>query len=146
MPDVRRANHPSSAVSGAILVINCGSSSVKFALFAADEGLLRICSGAIERIGLAGGHFRASDAHAMPIFDEANDIAGHGEALALLFDRIERHCSGIRRSAVGHRVVHGGRECDCPLRVTAALEKRLRRLIPLAPLHQPDWHHLRWRR
>jgi acetate kinase len=39
--------------------------------------------------------------------------------------------------AVGHRIVHGGLDCDCPLMVTPAVEKRLRGLIPLAPLHQP---------
>jgi acetate kinase len=110
---------------------------VKFALFAAEKPLTRLWSGAIERIGLANGRFHAVDAEGTTVLDETRDIADHDVALRLLLDAIEPHTSGARLAAVGHRVVHGGRECDCPVVVTAALEARLRRLIPLAPLHQP---------
>lgn len=136
MAEGRRPKSPSTT-SSAILVINCGSSSVKFALFAAEETLPRVWSGVIERIGLANGRFRAVDGDGVAVIDETEDIADHDAALSLLFDAIERQPSGARLAAVGHRVVHGGSECDCPLLVTAALEERLRRLIPLAPLHQP---------
>lgn len=137
MADATRSGHPPAAASGAILVINCGSSSVKFALFAAEGPPPRLWSGAIERIGLADGRFRAVDAEGATVLDQTRDIADHDAALALLLDAIERHPSGARLTAVGHRVVHGGPECDCPALVTAALEARLRRLVPLAPLHQP---------
>ena len=137
MTEPRRSRPVSAAASGAILVINCGSSSVKFALFAAEEPLPRLWSGAIERIGLANGRFHAVDAEGATVLDETGDIADHDTALRLLLDAIERHSSGARLAAVGHRVVHGGPECDCPVVVTAALEARLRQLIPLAPLHQP---------
>ena len=121
----------------AILVINSGSSSVKFALFTAEAPLSRLWSGAIERIGLANGRFHALDVNGAPVLDETGDIADHETALRLLLDAVERHPSGARLAAVGHRVVHGGPECDCPVIVTAALESQLRQLIPLAPLHQP---------
>ena len=121
----------------AILVINSGSSSVKFALFAAEEPLSRLWSGAIERIGLANGRFHAVDANGAPVLDETRDIADHETALSLLLEAVERHPSGVRLAAVGHRVVHGGPDCDCPVIMTVALETRLRQLSPLAPLHQP---------
>ncbi len=122
----------------AILVINSGSSSVKFALFAAEDQLSsRLWSGTIERIGLTDGRFHAIDAKGVSVLDEARDIADHETALRLLLDTVERHLSGARLAAVGHRVVHGGPGCDCQVIVTPELEKQLHQLIPLAPLHQP---------
>lgn len=121
-----------------ILVINSGSSSVKFALFAAQTSLPRLWSGAIDRIGLANGHFRAVDAKGATLIEEDADVPDHTAALRLVLDAVDRHVSGAPLAAVGHRVVHGGPHCDCPLVVTSAIEERLRRLIPLAPLHQPN--------
>ena len=135
MVELRRSRPTSAAV--AILVINSGSSSVKFALFAAEEPLSRLWSGAVERIGLANGRFHAVDADGATVIDETRSIPDHDTALSLLFDAIEEHPSGARLAAIGHRVVHGGPDCDCPMVVTAALEARLRQLNPLAPLHQP---------
>ncbi len=121
-----------------ILVINSGSSSVKFALFSADDPLLRGWSGAIERIGLADGRFHAANADGTTVIDEAGAIANHDAALRMLIGAVDRPASDAPLIAVGHRVVHGGPDCDCPLVVTAAVEEQLRRLIPLAPLHQPN--------
>lgn len=120
-----------------ILVINCGSSSVKFALFSADKALPRIWSGAIERIGLTSGRFHVTDAEGATLFDETQDIADHERALQVLLTAIGQHFSSAMLAAVGHRVVHGGPDCDCPHLVTTEVEERLRQLIPLAPLHQP---------
>lgn len=121
-----------------ILVINSGSSSVKFALFGADAALPRRWSGAIEHIGLANGHFHAVDADGVTQIDETADVADHNDALCLLLDAVGQRGSTAPLAAVGHRVVHGGPDCDCPLVLTAALEEQLRQLIPLAPLHQPN--------
>jgi acetate kinase len=129
---------PAMADDSTILVINSGSSSVKFALFAGEAALARLWSGAIERIGLANAHFRAVDAGGAPVIDKTADIPDHAAALRLLLDAIEDRGSRAPLAAVGHRVVHGGPDCDCPLVVTAAIEDRLRKLIPLAPLHQPN--------
>lgn len=124
--------------SRSLLTINSGSSSVKFALFGADDSLLRGWSGAIERIGLADGRFHAANADGTTVIEEAGAIVDHDAALRMLIDAIERHASDAPLVAVGHRVVHGGPDCDCPLVVTAAVEERLRQFIPLAPLHQPN--------
>lgn len=121
-----------------ILVINCGSSSVKFALFADERGVpRRLWSGALDRIGLSEARFRAKGADGDELFDETQDIPNHVAALDLLISKLEKLFQHDRIQAVGHRVVHGGDGCDCPLIVTAALQARLRKLIPLAPLHLP---------
>lgn len=72
------------------------------------------------------------------MIDETADIADHDAALHLLLNAIADRGSRAAVAAVGHRVVHGGPDCDCPLVVNAALEERLRKLVPLAPLHQPN--------
>jgi acetate kinase len=120
-----------------ILVVNCGSSSVKFAAFAPGPALRRVWSGAVERIGVAGGRMTAANADGEHALCESQHFEDHEAALARLLRAVERRSSGLRISAVGHRVVHGGARCDCPARVTPQLERRLRDLEPLAPLHQP---------
>lgn len=121
----------------AIVVINSGSSSVKFALFAATDTLPRLWAGAIERIGLADGRFHATDADGNAAIDETLAIPDHRRALGLLLERLAQHPSGVTPVAVGHRVVHGGADYDVPVLVDTALLTRLRQLIPLAPLHLP---------
>ena len=121
-----------------ILVVNSGSSSIKFAVFALNSvEPRRTWSGAIERIGLEGGRFAANDAHGAGLIDERSEIPNHIVALDLLLDWIESHVSRTDLIAVSHRVVHGGEGCDCSVFVTPALEARLKELIPLAPLHLP---------
>lgn len=73
----------SAAARATILVINCGSSSVKFALFAAAEPALRLWSGAVERIGLANGRSYTVDAKCAKVINESGDIADHPEAAKL---------------------------------------------------------------
>ncbi len=70
----------SAAARVTILVINCGSSSVKFALFAAAQPLPCLWSGAVERIGLANGRFYTVDAKCAKVINESGDIADHPEA------------------------------------------------------------------
>lgn len=122
----------------AILVVNCGSSSVKFALFGeAPEGPRRLSSGAVERIGLDGARLAVRAADGTSMVNERHDIPNHVAALDLLLSRIDRLAPDRPVTAVGHRVVHGGEDCDCPLVVTPELEARLGKLVPLAPLHLP---------
>lgn len=123
---------------GSVLVINCGSSSVKFALFDdAREMPRRLASGVVERIGLDGARAALRNANNEVIEDEHHDIPNHVAAIDLLLTRMERLAPEQPIAAVGHRVVHGGEDCDCPLFVTPALEARLKKLVPLAPLHLP---------
>jgi len=124
-------------IHAAILVINCGSSSVKFALFAADQTMPQLFSGALERIGSNGSRFHAKDSMGRVLFEKQPSIENHKAALELLINAVKEQLAGRPLLAVGHRVVHGGADCNCPLPVTRELEARLQRLIPLAPLHLP---------
>jgi acetate kinase len=126
-----------ATADGAVLVINCGSSSVKFALFEAGQSLARFWTGSVDRIGLANTHFCIVDAHGETVIDRTDPMSDHETALAKLVAAIEQHPEGPDLAAVGHRVVHGGPKYDSPVVMTPAVEARLRELIPLAPLHQP---------
>jgi acetate kinase len=97
----------------------------------------RLVSGTLDRIGLSDGRFHAKDSTGNVLFDEQPTLANHKVALALLVRAIKQQLAGRPLLAVGHRVVHGGADCDCPLPVTEELEARLQRLTPLAPLHLP---------
>ncbi len=119
---------------GAILVVNSGSSSVKFALFELASGdPRRVWQGAVERIGFDAGRIVATDMKGAVLVDEPRAIPNHVVALDLLLSWVESRTWGSKLVVVGHRVVHGGEDCDCPLLVTPELEAQLRRLVPLAP-------------
>ena len=123
--------------NSAVLVINCGSSSIKFALFAASRTMPQLFSGALERIGLGPGRFHAKDSLGKALFEQQPTLANHKAALGLVIKAVKQQLAGRTLLAVGHRVVHGGANCDCPVPVDLALEDRLRQLVPLAPLHLP---------
>lgn len=124
----------------AILVLNAGSSSVKFSLYAdADHGERARFRGQIE--GLQGSPtFVVRDANNRVVHDQKWSDAGrlsHGEAIARLLEFVNHELGATRLGAVGHRVVHGGRDFTAPVRIDAGVITALERLIPLAPLHQP---------
>ncbi|WP_417425901.1 acetate/propionate family kinase [Hoeflea sp.] len=121
----------------AVLTLNAGSSSLKFAIFTNVERPRRLWSGAIERIGLPGARFRLSDARGAVFREETGTIADHDTALKRLLLAIEHEASGVKLVAVGHRIAHGGPDCDCPEQVTPTLRARLQQLTALAPLHLP---------
>ena len=131
---------PQAAVDGAILVINAGSSSLKFALYGwtakTPKALDVRAAGQVDRIGGAA-RLRASQQDA-----QAADIAlAHGldqaGALTAMLDWITDQLGALRLLAVGHRVVHGGMQHVAPVRVDRAILQQLTTLDPLAPLHQP---------
>ncbi|MGC2629162.1 MAG: acetate/propionate family kinase [Rhodomicrobium sp.] len=130
-------------MSGAILVVNAGSSSIKFSLFPGDERPMRqglICEGECEGIGHTV-HFTAKDGTGKVLIDEhLPEGAGHEDSLAALLRWLERTFPQYPLMAAGHRVVHGGSFYTGPVRIDESVIAELRRLIPLAPLHQP--HHL----
>jgi acetate kinase len=127
-------------MSDAILVLNAGSSSIKFSIFErhvrpGPEGL--ICDGEFEGIGHRV-HFVAKDHSGTPLADKyLTGATSHEDALASLMDWVERQVSINRLVAAGHRVVHGGSLYTAPIRISSSVLDELRRLIPLAPLHQP---------
>lgn len=117
-------------MTGTILVINAGSSSVKFSLFENATDLKLLSSGQVAGIG------------GTPVFSASGDKktlqAGstHEDALRSILGWIEEHKHGAVVLAV-HRVVHGGTLFHEPVRVTAEILEKLRGLNSLAPLHQP---------
>ena len=122
----------------AVLTLNAGSSSIKFALFRSAPGLSLLSHGQIEGIGTTP-HFRAT-APGGEVLAERRWQDGHADHEALLgtlLDWVSAHLGADALVAVGHRVVHGGPDHDRPQRVTEALLAELDRLCPLAPLHQP---------
>jgi acetate kinase len=128
-------------MTDAILVLNAGSSSIKFSLFAEWRGQLAFAAGGqVEGIYTAP-HFAAKDAAGKPAAEkrwEAGARLGHDGALAHIIDWLKAaHGAEHRLAAVGHRVVHGGTDYAAPVRVDAGVVAKLERLVPLAPLHQP---------
>ena len=123
-----------------ILVINAGSSSIKFQVFAIHSGSLTAqIKGQLDGIG-SHPRLRATGAEGQLLADltlrseEASDVPA-GLQLAGAWLREEHTIDPI---AVGHRVVHGGPDYGCPVLVDRAVLSRLERYMPLAPLHQPN--------
>ena len=123
-----------------ILVINAGSSSIKFSVFetAGDRSLAAGLHGQVEGIGTSS-RFEVADATGRQLADQK--IAGndHGAAIAALNDWFVTHIGGTTGfSGVGHRVVHGGSEFSQPVMIDERVIAALEALVPLAPLHQPN--------
>jgi acetate kinase len=127
-------------MTDAILVLNAGSSSIKFSLFLAltDQLQLRL-RGQLEGLYTAP-RFIAKDAAGAKLrehkWDEGTRL-GHDGAIDYLIGFLLEYREELRLIAVGHRVVHGGVEFSEPTLVDAKALASLDPLIPLAPLHQP---------
>lgn len=122
-----------SAPGRRVLVLNAGSSSLKFAVF---EGLARRWHGQVEGLGtrprflLAGGDRIGEPARDLPVGTQ------HEAALASILAALdERQCAVSSLAACGHRIVHGGERYVAPMRVEATQLEALQALRELAPLH-----------
>src|SRR6266478_3091678 len=120
-----------------VLTINGGSSSIKFALYRAEEAQTCLLSGKVERIGLADARFKA-DVPGKAREDRPVDAHDHRAAGALIIDWIEAKVGFAAVRGIGHRVVHGGSQYSEPQRVTPPLLTELRRLKPYDPEHLPS--------
>ena len=122
----------------AILTLNAGSSSIKFAIFRMADGEPRQeVHGQIEGLGKAP-KFSAKDAQGHQVgAHDWEEGAGQHDVFAHLLDWARDHLGDDQLAAVGHRVVHGGR-IDGPRRIDADVLARMQALVPLAPLHQPQ--------
>ena len=124
-----------------ILVLNAGSSSLKFALFEASDDLQAPHVGPGSASAAAGaGYSRAQDLACLlrgeiDLHDSA--VQSHQGALAAVLERIARHLDGAPLLAAGHRVVHGGEHFSDPVLVDDRVLGDLHGLASLAPLHQP---------
>ena len=129
-------------MSGTVLVVNAGSSSIKFQLFErlpGDELELEF-KGQMEGIG-SRPHLVAKDAQGNVLVDDSfarTQIASVADALDQLEDWLESQLKGVLPEAIGHRVVHGGPEFSAPILIDDAVLAKLEKLVPLAPLHQPN--------
>jgi acetate kinase len=122
-----------------ILVINAGSSSIKFSVFetAADRSLAAGAHGQVEGIGTSP-HLVASDACGRRLADQAVAADGHDGAITAIHEWFAAHVgSEAGFSGVGHRVVHGGAAYSAPVLIDGKVMAALEALVPLAPLHQP---------
>jgi acetate kinase len=120
-----------------VLVINAGSSSLKYSLVEADDGTA-VGSGLVERIGEPEGsvhHRGPSGAH-----DEEREVRSHEDALRIALDSFAKHGPALDDAgieAIGHRVVHGGDRFSAPALIDDELITTVEELVPLAPLHNP---------
>lgn len=131
-------------MSDLILALNAGSSSIKFSLFVITgrgDALSLVYQGQVEGLG-SEPHFLVSDSTGKGLVDEqlrakTATTLSHEEALGVLLEWIAHHEKGLTLIAVGHRIVHGGRQFLAPVLVDSVVINQLEQLVPLAPLHQP---------
>jgi acetate kinase len=124
-----------------ILVLNAGSSSLKFQVFgiAGTNGLQRMVKGQIDGVGTSP-RLRAMGPDKRPLVDRAYspDEVPDLPAATHVAGAWLREAQGFELAAVGHRVVHGGPDYARPVRLDDLVLRHLERYIPLAPLHQPN--------
>ena len=124
-----------------ILVINAGSSSLKYQLIDMETEHV-LAKGLCERIGI-DGHLKHSPLiGGKPVFDEDLPMPTHSEAIAAVIDKLTSAEYGVVTSmkeidAVGHRVVHGGEKFACSVKIDDAVMTALEECTPFAPLHNP---------
>jgi len=127
-------------MANAIVVLNAGSSSIKFSLFLEKDGTLEAdIRGQVEGL-YTNPHFvsKAPDGSVKAEKSWPDGVAlGHDEALDHLVGHLRSELSDDRLIGIGHRVVHGGLAYTQPVRVDAEILKVLETFAPLAPLHQP---------
>lgn len=124
----------------AILVLNAGSSSVKFSVFTVESDKLNMeLRGQLEGL-LTSPRFIAKNPGGLVVAEKSwgdGVVLGHEGALEYLRTFLLGLSGQLRLAGVGHRVVHGGVKYGRPVRVTQEILADLQDLIPLAPLHQP---------
>lgn len=125
-----------------ILVVNAGSSSLKFTVFGMENGQhTMLAKGNIERIGLQRPNFIYQRAGADKEETQV-EVKDHADALKALCAKLVDPTVGILHelteiTAIGHRVVHGGEKFTAPAVVTAEVKDSIRACAVLAPLHNP---------
>ena len=124
-----------------ILVINAGSSSLKYQLIDMDNEQV-MAKGLCERIGIEGSNLQHTNVAKNEKTKIEKPMKDHGDAIQMVIDALVDEKIGVIKSmdeigAVGHRVVHGGEEFAGSCVITEAVMKALEKCTPLAPLHNP---------
>ncbi|MFA5040118.1 MAG: acetate/propionate family kinase [Bdellovibrionales bacterium] len=123
-----------------LLILNAGSSSVKFQLFACSEGLPRLATGSVTGIGSIPVLVATRDDNNQKIKIILDMDETQKRAVWQIVDWVDEQKAGWKIIAVVHRFVHGGLDFFEPMYITSHVFHKLKKLIPLALLHQP--HHL----
>lgn len=123
-----------------IIILNCGSSSIKYQLVEMPEKAV-IAKGLVEKIGLKGSRIKHKDDLDHEVVVET-DINDHQTGMELVFDILTSEVDGCIKSlyeidAVGHRVVHGGEAFSGSVPITDEVIEALEDCVELAPLHNP---------
>jgi acetate kinase len=125
-----------------LLVINAGSSSIKFAIYQKDNSTIQLvadAAGQIEAIG-SQAHFTVKTPDGVVLVDRTlsiNEVHNHTGAITVILAWLKVYCADGELLAVGHRVVHGGQHYSVPVLINETVLAEMETLIPLAPLHQP---------
>ena len=124
-----------------ILVINAGSSSLKYQLIDLETESV-MAKGLCERIGIDGHLKHTPLIEGKKVFDENIDLPTHSEAIAAVIEKLTNEENGVVASmkeidAVGHRVVHGGEKFASSVKIDDDVMKAIDECTPFAPLHNP---------
>lgn len=124
-----------------ILVINSGSSSLKYQMFDYENKTV-IAKGLCERIGIANSHFKHENASGY-VIDEGRSFKSHSDAVRTMIEALLDPQSPVIESleeiaAVGHRIVHGGPYFAKPTEMTQESKDAVRKCFPWSPLHNPS--------
>ena len=124
-------------MSRVVLVLNAGSSSLKYSLVEGDTGA-SLAGGLVERIGESNGVLTHRTEDGVDRLEQP--IGSHEEALTAVLAAFDKHgpsLDGLDLAAIGHRVVHGGQRFADPVLIDEEVVAKVRELVPLAPLHNP---------
>lgn len=124
-----------------VLVLNCGSSSIKYQLLNMDAQPVLLAKGIVEKIGLASGSFTYKPEGKDKVVIE-QPIADHTVGMDLILKALVDSKQGVLKSlneinAVGHRVAHGGEYFSESVKVNEEVKAKIRTLEEIAPLHNP---------
>ena len=126
-----------------ILVINSGSSSLKFTLFEMENGSNTvIASGLVERVGTPTPNLIIKRPDGFKFEESPEGVKNHSDGLRAVCAKLVDPQIGVLKSlsevkAIGHRVLHGGEKVTAPVKVDEAVKDIIRECIPLGPLHNP---------
>ncbi|RME91469.1 MAG: acetate/propionate family kinase [Candidatus Hydrogenedentota bacterium] len=118
-----------------ILVLNCGSSSIKFKVFKPVEPLQEVISGKVQEIGEGENSELSIQKNGEVIAEKQQNYPNHKSALLEILTILQQE--NLQIQAVGHRVVHGGQKLTKPVLLDKERIATIESLIPLAPLHNP---------
>jgi acetate kinase len=123
-----------------ILVINCGSSSIKYKLFDMSSRTV-LAQGGIEKVGIPGSFLKYTKSNGEKAILE-KDVPDHSVGIQWIFDMLTDPKEGCIKSlseldAVGHRVLHGGDKFTESCLVTDSVKEQIKACFPLGPLHNP---------